>query len=952
MESTSTRNAVKICTMLAFLAGVISMAIAPPTALGKSLYVIADINPSPDYKQPVQAYDIGVDGTLTFQIQREIPYSTLGAVGMAIDSDSEYLFITYERSGDIRLVNAITMTDAGRTTAPDATDLAGIVYDHKKKLLYTVDRRESLLYVYDWDAKTATLTHVEGSPFTLARASGYGIALDEVNGLLYVANGTDSVTVYSTADWKLVNVITLNRIAISIAVDVTNGFVYTGAGFAGNMYLTQYHLPTGIKREVQVEPDAGVMGLAVDPDTGLVYMSTGSNNAPGGDNLLVYSAALKRIDMVPGIGNPTGLAIPGRNIGYNPLNLKKTIVRGANGSAGQDGIQYVGPGDTITYGIHFNNDKDFTATDVRILDTLPHEVAFVRADNAGAVGLYSSKTHTYEWTFDSVQPGASVDLELTVQVRRDVLVDTTITNSVTLTSKQTPRTTAGVSAVAMNNALNLTKSIEGAVDDQVTGVDVNEPITYTICFNNNDNDFPVTDVSVVDILPDEVSFIAAGEGKTYGAYDPVTHTYTWSYPFLRSGAAVCFGLVVRVNADVVPGTMITNSAIIDSNETPPATASVDAITYFSPLTFSKSISGAIEGQPYWVNAGDKITYTLRFQNKNDGALNHVSIVDTLPKEVTFVRARADDLGVFGRYDAKTHTYTWTYISLPPEKSATSLDLVVQVNKDIAAGTTIANSATIDSDETRPTTARADAVTYYSTLNLSKIVVGSVIGEVEYVDVNEAVVYNISFENRNDSAITNVSIVDTLPKEMSFVSAEGRGVSGKYDSKAHTYTWSYPSVAPKTSKRLELVARVKPGYSPAKTMTNFVAIDTDQTPPDTASVEVVMGEGSLAVRDLRIVPNIISRGGSSYDVQAVAILPAGIGRDDIKDTLPTLYPGRVRAKRQIVYGTASTAKVIALFDKAEMVAANPENGPVKVKVAGKLKAGRSWHGEAMVQFTGN
>lgn len=955
MRGKNRQSVAKAHILLLFLALAISVAAVPKIAAGKSLYVIADIKASADFKQPVQAYDIGVDGTLTFQAQHDIRYSMLGAVGMAIDSDSGYLFITYKRSGDVQLVHAETMTDAGTITAPDATDLAGIVYNHEKKLLYTVDRGDSLLYVYDWDSTTATLTHVEGSPFTLRRASGYGIALDEVNDLLYVANASNSVTVYSTTDWKLVNTITLSRIAISIAVDAKNGFVYTGGGYAGNMHLTQYHLATGIKREVQVEPDAGVMGLGVDPDTGLVYMSTGSNNAPGGDNLLVYDTALRRIDLVPEIGNPTGLAIPSRDISYNPLNLKKTVVRGATGGSAPDGTAYVGPGDTITYGIQFDNDKSFTATNVSIRDILPGDVTFVRADNAEGSGGYNSKTHTYEWSYSSLPPGSSAVLELTVQVHKSVEVGATITNSVTIDSNETPQTTTSVSVIAMNNALNLTKTIVGGADDQVKGVDVNESITYTICFDNNDNDFTVTDVSVVDILPDEVSFVAADEGAASGAYDPVTHTYTWSYPFLKPGSSACLGLVVHVNPDVTPGTTIANSAIIDSNETPPATASVDAITYRDPFNLSKSIVGAIDGELKRVGAAEKITYAITFRNKNDSTLNNVSIVDTLPKEVSFVRARADDFGVFGRYDAKTHTYTWSYTSLPPAKSPTSLDLVVQVNKDVAPGTTIVNSVTIDSDETRPTTASAHAITYYKALDLSKIVIGSVVGEIEYVDVNETVVYSICFDNANDSAATNVSIVDTLPKEVTFVTADGDGVFGQYDKKAHTYRWSYPSLPAGSSTCLELVARVKEGLSPSTTFTNAVTISSSEAPSTTASVDVVVGESPLAVRELRIVPDVIRRTGESYDIQAIAILPPGIGRDDIKDTLPTLYPGRVRAKRQIVYGTASTAKVIALFDKAELVAAVPDNGPVKLKVVGKLKAGRSFYGEATVyitRFTGN
>lgn len=949
MNSRIKRDTIKACIVLFCVACAVSMVMTPTVAMGKSLYVIADVKAnSKNNMQPIQAYDIGIDGTLTFQAQENILYRSLGAVGMAIDSDSGYLFITYERYGEIQLINSATMMNEGTVMAPDISDPAGIVYDHKKKLLYIAERGENLLYVYNWDSKSTTLSQVDGSPFELMRASGYGIALDEVNGLLYMANDNNYVTVYNTSDWKLNNVITLSRVAISIAVDVRNGLVYTGAGYEGNKFLTQYHLATGIKREVQVEPDGGVMGLGVDQDSGLVYMSTGQNNAPGGDNLLVYDMALKRIELIPQIGNPVGLAIPNKNIGYNPLNLRKTIIRGA--SIGPDGTQRIAPGSTITYGIHFNNDKDFTATEVSILDVLPSEVTFVSAETDGATGLYSSNTHTYQWYFSSVPPGKTADLELTAQVRKDARIDKMVTNSVTLTSKETPRTTAGVGAMTMYNPLNLTKTIFGAVEDQVAGVDINDTITYTICFDNNDNNFPVTGVSIIDVLPDEVSFVAAGEGKSYGAYDPNTHTFAWSYPLLKSGASACLGLVVRVNPDVPPGTTITNSAIIDSNETPPGTASVDVITYFSPLTFSMGIVGAIEGLPYWVNSGDKVTYTLRLQNKNDSELKHVSIVDTLPKEVTFVRARTDDIGVFGRYDAKTHTYTWTYDSLQPGKAEKTLDLVVEVNKGLSPGTAILNTATIDSDETRPFTARAEARTYYNALTLSKIVVGSVVGETEYVDSNEAVVYDISFENRNDSALTNVSVMDTLPKDLSFVSVEGDGASGKYDSKAHTCTWVFPSVAARATKHLKLVTQVKPGLAAGKTMTNLATINSDQTPPANASADVVMGQGSFQIQQLRIVPDVINRRGGTYEVQAIAVLPSGIGKDAVKNTLPTLYPGRVKAKRQMIYGTATTAKVVGVFDKAEMMNAISENGRVKLKMVGKLKDGRSFYGEATVNIT--
>ncbi|MHC4677585.1 MAG: hypothetical protein ACYTEK_02710, partial [Planctomycetota bacterium] len=423
--------------------------------------------------------------------------------------------------------------------------------------------------------------------------------------------------------------------------------------------------------------------------------------------------------------------------------------------------------------------------------------------------------------------------------------------------------------------------------------------------------------------------------------------------FLEPGSVVCLGLVVNVNPDVAPGTTFANSVIVNSHETPPSTTGVDATTYYNPLNLSKAILGAVEGKPTWVAPGEKMTYEIHFDNKgNDSAVTNVSIVDTLPAEVSFLTADGDE--VFGHYDSKTHTYTWTYASLPSAKSETRLELVVQVNEDTPAATVISNSVTIDSDETQPTTASADAITNYKALNLSKIVVGGVVGETEWVDVNDLVTYSICFDNDNDSAVTNVSIVDTLPKQLSFVEADGDGTFGEYDPKTHAYKWSYPSLPPGSSTCLELVALVK-DTPPATTITNTVTIDSNETLPTTVSVDVVTGQSPLEVESMRIMPEIIRRSGETYDVQAVLILPPGIGRDDVKDVLPTLYPGTVRAKRQIVYGTASRAKVIALFDKAELMNAIPDYGQVTLKVIGKLKAGRSFFGEATVyipKYTGS
>jgi len=947
--------------LLTLLAVVTLMTTGTETATAKSLYMIADhVGDRPTATQPVHAYDIGADGTLTFQAEHLIRHRVLGAVGLAMDSDSGYLFVTYEATNEIQVVDGTTMTDVGVVTAEGADNLAGIVYDHSKGLLYCVDRRTRNLYVYEWDPEALELTPAVGSPFILRGAKAYGIALDEIDGLLYTGNGSTVVTVYSTENWSLIDTIELDRVAISVAVDVMSGYLYTGAGYAAssdpwtNFYLTKYHLAKGVQTEVQVEPDAGVIGIAVDADTGLVYVSTGVNNAPGGDNLIVYDSELRQIGKLHVGGNPTGIAIPGKDIGFNPLNLTKELISGAAGDTAPGEMPSVGTGRTITYAIGFGNrSNDFTVTDVSIVDMLPREVTFVSAEDDGVGGRYDSKTHSYRWTYADLPPTTTSMLELTVMVERDVEAGSVISNSVTINSNETPPTTTRFDVVAINNSLNLEKTIKGAPEGLVVTVEPNEIVTYTICFDNQDNDLTATDVLLIDTLPGDVEFISADTGKFKGNYDPKSHTFTWGPADLAPGSSVCFDLVVRVDPDLTTGTVIRNSAVIDSAETPASVVNVDAITTFGGLEISKAVVGGAGDQPKLVGGGDNIEYVICFENSNIDAVTDVTIVDTLPEEVSFVKATSE--GAAGAYDPKTHTYTWSFPSLAPKaKSPTCVELTVRVNKDVAPATVITNSVTISSHETPSTTViNNDTVTYFHPLDLKKVIVGGFGGDVEWVDIDDEVIYGIEYTNNNEFDVTDVTITDKLPKEVSFVRADHDGVFGSYDPNSHTFQWVFPSLQAGESAMVELVVNVNPDVKPLTTIANLVNIASDQTvpAPSGTTAYVVTAEPPIPVRSLTIVPEVIRDMSGLGEIQVVLILPDGVGRDQISEVvLPMLKPGNVKAKRHVIFGTITTSKVIAVFDRDEIVDAIGEYGPVNVKVKGKFKSGRSFVGEANVVIT--
>jgi uncharacterized repeat protein (TIGR01451 family)/fimbrial isopeptide formation D2 family protein len=797
---------------------ILSMAVMPETTGAKSLYVITDVETNP---QPLQAYDIGINGALTFQTENYIPRVAQGAVGLASDSDNGYLFVTYEESTEISFLDAATMTIVGSFIAPDAGDLGEIVYDHEKELLYCVDRGTNLLYVYRWDAIHARLTKAAGSPFSLRRATAYGIALDEINDVLYVANGTNEIYAYQTSDWSLLRAITVSRVAVSVAVDTNYGYLYSGGEYAGNQYLTQYCLDTGAEKEVQVEPDAGVMDLSVDSDTGLVYMCTGRDQRPGGDNLIVYDKNLHQIDKIPSIGNhPSALVIPGKDIGYNPLNLAEDVSKGASmNTHGQ--LEVTGKGAQITYTISFDNlENDYDVTDLVIVDTLPRDVIFICADEDNISGVYDAVTHTYTWTYPTLSRGAVKSFDLTVQIKDGVEFGTSFTNYVTINSKETPQTTKRVKALLTCNPLNIRKTVKGVLAGQTKMVDANEEITYRISFNNNDNDFRATEVTIVDILPEEVSFVKADYDQSLGLYNADTHTYTWYYPPLEPGDATTIELTVRVKPDVVPGTTVTNIAMIDSKQTPETTSSVDCVT-----------SG-------------------------------------------------------------------------------------EVNR----------------------------------FNLSKTVLGA-IAEVEKVAVNEEVTYYIYFDS-NDivQTVTNVSLIDTLPDEVTFIKADGEGLNGHYDKATHTYIWSYPLVEPGQVFRLELTVKVNEDVALGKTITNSVTIDAEQTPPTTASVDIITDEGGWRVDRMDIIPNIIRRHDAVTELTAVLVFPEGIRSYDVSSEPLILFPGNIKATEQSVDEIDGRTIATVVFNKTELLNAVPGfYGSLPVEVLGKFTSGQSFYGTDIIHI---
>ncbi|MEO8470317.1 MAG: isopeptide-forming domain-containing fimbrial protein, partial [Chloroflexota bacterium] len=123
-------------------------------------------------------------------------------------------------------------------------------------------------------------------------------------------------------------------------------------------------------------------------------------------------------------------------------------------------------------------------------------------------------------------------------------------------------------------------------------------------------------------------------------------------------------------------------------------------------TFSGNTGFALSNGQAMANVGDTLTYTLSYLLVDATATNGV-ITDVLPAGLGYVDGSATNGGdfTFQGYDSATRTLTWTADVVEASGSVTYKITVLAGSFDLPQPLT--NTATIDSDETAPSSATAD-----------------------------------------------------------------------------------------------------------------------------------------------------------------------------------------------------------------------------------------------------
>jgi hypothetical protein len=473
------------------------------SAEAKWVYAITDHGYRADNPPPAKITSYDINGTA---IEPNTVYTSIfetgayhGPVDVAVDANERYLFVSHENKGDpaiIELLDARSMVYEASVLPPNAINLAGIVFDNEKNKLYAAERDSLKIFVYSWDPNCKTLfldreviIIDQSCQCELCGLTACDLALDEKEDLLYVtfirdhSAATNVVYCYNTNDWTFQKRIEINvndtpYHAVSVAV-LNNGldkYLFTGAYLAHNYLIRTYLMNTNDPNSyIKNDIGASATGIAVDQETGLVYVTASDNTIKVFDGLNWPSAAcdVNGANIYGPAGICMGSAPP-------PCWLELTKVDDIN--------DCVGSGDEITYTICYNygdanccpgsdfdgdcfvdfndfamfanawqsqiGDANWNATydisipadgvinnadlavfcdnwligsinDVNIIDELPDEVDFNSADSNG---VYDPCTHTVTWNIGTLKPGDANRITLKVNVKLCVEQGSTITN--------------------------------------------------------------------------------------------------------------------------------------------------------------------------------------------------------------------------------------------------------------------------------------------------------------------------------------------------------------------------------------------------------------------------------------------------------------------------------------------------------------------------------------------
>ncbi|OGJ74039.1 hypothetical protein A2217_00110 [Candidatus Peribacteria bacterium RIFOXYA2_FULL_55_28] len=464
-------------------------------------------------------------------------------------------------------------------------------------------------------------------------------------------------------------------------------------------------------------------------------------------------------------------------------------------------------GETLLYTLQVFNYGPESAADVTYTDPIPTGLTF----NAGQSDSSCQQVgNNIVCTKLALSDGMQQSVTIAFDIGSSVACGSFITNTATVSS-----TTQDPNA-ANNASLSVQTFVECPADQvliEKTGsssVVRGEKITYDITVTNSGS-FTVLNASIFDTVPPNLTYIPAESSQDCSYVGTANPPVVFCSPAnLTQGQQRQVTLVFQVEQTASCGGVISNIADVWSDNADPNWSN-EVLTHIQcpAVTFTIEKTDNLTT----VAPGETITYQVSVTNTSAVDATNVEVIDTLPSNVTYVAA--SDSGTFDGTRV-----TWDNLSIGAGDTKV-LSLTVSVNSGAQEGTLITNTASVVNG---PTALDQTTVVGELTFAISKS------DGRTGANAGETLIYTITVENTSSTDANSVTVRDTLPANVTYVSSDNGGTHS-----SGVAQWTGLSIPAGQTLTLHLTVTINAAAPGGTTLTNTVQIVGGPSATDTTIV---------------------------------------------------------------------------------------------------------------------
>lgn len=424
-------------------------------------------------------------------------------------------------------------------------------------------------------------------------------------------------------------------------------------------------------------------------------------------------------------------------------------------------------GSNITYTQSVTNNGPATAAAPVFTETLPTGTTAVSL--TGPAG-WTCTVATLKCT-DTTTMAANTTANFTfvVTVGAGVTQGTALTQTDSVTSTTADPNTG-------NNSATVSTQVLASANLSITNtpspvpVQAGNNITYTQVVTNS-GPSAATSVTLTNALPANTTAVSL---TGPAGWTCTLATYTCTDPSLASGAPATITYVVTVNAGTAAGTAINETATVNTAVTDPNLANNSATAADVVATATQAdLIMTNTASPTSVAAGSNVTYTQSVTNNGPAAATTgMTITEITPPNTTFVSMTPPAGWTCGTLPAVggTGTITCTDGSALAVNGTASFALVLQVGSQTPSGTNITDTVTATSANVVPnlTTNTASATVVVANANSADMAIVKT-GTPNPVTEGTPLTYTLTVTNNGPASATNVTVTDTLPSVVTYLS---------------------------------------------------------------------------------------------------------------------------------------------------------------------------------------